>query len=281
MSRHSFDAVAFAGGGNRCYWQGGFWDALTAVHPQRPRLVVGVSAGAFQACFSLIGEGDRVRRIVIDACGTIEREVEWGRMLKGRSPFVVGGLYRELIAEVFGDLELAALKAAPEILIQLTHPPRFVPPLVAAYAAIGAYQVEKVLGGAAHSRAGRHVGLTASWVSTHDLAAPGELVDALMGTASVPPFMPVGLVNGRPALDGGLVDNPPIDRIAAVEKDGGRTLVLTTRAGREMAEVENRTVVRPSVPIVTSRFAVTDAAAIRAAYELGVRDGEAFAASLR
>jgi hypothetical protein len=48
-----------------------------------------------------------------------------------------------------------------------------------------------------------------------------------------------------------------------------------------MPEVENRTVARPSVPILTSRFAVTDAAAIRAAYELGVRDGEAFAASLR
>lgn len=281
MSRHSFDAVAFAGGGNRCYWQGGFWDAFTAVHPQKPRVVVGVSAGAFQACFSLIGEGDRVRRIVVDACGTIEREVDWRQLLKGRSPFVVGGLYRELIAEVFGDLELAALRAAPEILIQLTHPPRFMPPLIAAYAAIGAYQVEKVLGGAAHSRAGRHIGLTPSWVSTHALASPADLVDALMGTASVPPFMPVGKVNGRPALDGGLVDNPPIDRIAAVEKDGGRTLVLTTRAGREMAEVENRTVVRPSVPIITSRFAVTDAAAIRAAYELGVRDGEAFAASLR
>lgn len=281
MSRHSFDAVAFAGGGNRCYWQGGFWDAFTAVHPQNPRVVVGVSAGAFQACFSLIGEGDRVRRIVVDACGTIEREVDWRQLLKGRSPFVVGGLYRELIAEVFGDLELAALRAAPEILIQLTHPPRFMPPLIAAYAAIGAYQVEKVLGGAAHSRAGRHIGLTPSWVSTHALASPADLVDALMGTAAVPPFMPVGRVNGRPALDGGLVDNPPVDRIAAVEREGGRSLVLTTRAGRAMPEVENRTVARPSVPILTSRFAVTDAAAIRAAYELGVRDGEAFAASLR
>lgn len=281
MSRHSFDAVAFAGGGNRCYWQGGFWDAFTAVHPQKPRVVVGVSAGAFQACFSLIGEGDRVRRIVVDACATIAREVDWRQLLKGHSPFVVGGLYRELIAEVFGDLELAALRAAPEILIQLTHPPRFMPPLIAAYAAIGAYQVEKVLGGAAHSRAGRHIGLTPSWVSTHALASPADLVDALMGTAAVPPFMPVGRVNGRPALDGGLVDNPPVDRIATVEKEGGRTLVLTTRAGRAMPEVENRTVVRPSVPILTSRFAVTDAAAIRAAYELGVRDGEAFAASLR
>ena len=280
MSRHSFDAVAFAGGGNRCYWQGGFWDALNAARPQSPRFVVAVSAGAFQACFSLIGEGDRVRRIVFDACAGIEREIEWRRLLRGRSPFVVGGLYRDLIAEVFGELELAALRAAPDIHIQVTHPPALMPPLVAAYAAIAAYQVEKVVTGAAHSRAGRHLGLTASWISTHGLESREELVDALMGTATVPPFMPVGLVNGRPALDGGLVDNPPVDRIAAVEKAGGRTLVLTTRAGRPMPVVENRTVVRPSVPILTSRFAVTDAEAIRAAYELGLRDGEAFARSL-
>ncbi len=280
MTRVHFDAVAFAGGGNRCYWQGGFWDALNAVHPQRPGRVVGVSAGAFQACFSLIGEGDRVRRIVIDACSTIEKELDWSRLLRGRSPFVVSGLYRNLLEEVFGTLELAALKAAPEVLIQLTHPPRFMPPMLAAYAAIGAYQVEKVWMGAAHSRAGRHVGLFPSWVSTHAVETPAELVDALMGTAAVPPFMPVGRVNGRPALDGGLVDNPPVDRIAEVEAHGGRTLVLTTRAGRSMAEVEGRTVVRPSVPILTSRFAVTDADAIRAAYELGVRDGEAFAKGL-
>jgi predicted patatin/cPLA2 family phospholipase len=280
MSRHSFDAIAFAGGGNRCYWQGGFWDAFTALQPQTPSLVVGVSAGAFQACFSLIGEGDRVRRTVIEACGTIEREMEWARLLKGRSPFVVADLYRDLLATVFGPLELAALKAAPEILIQVTHPPRWMPATVAAYAAIGAYQVEKVWLGAAHSRAGRHVGLTAGYVSTHQVATPVALVEALMGTAAVPPFMPVGRIDGRPALDGGLVDNPPIDRIAMVEAKGGRTLVLTTRAGKTIPATETRTVVQPSVPIVTSRFAVTDGEAIRAAYELGLRDGEAFARGL-
>lgn len=280
MSRYSFDAIAFAGGGNRCYWQGGFWDAFTAIRPQNPSLVVGVSAGAFQACFSLIGEGDRVRSIVLEACTSIERELDWGRLLKGRSPFVVADLYRDLIATVFGPLELAALRAAPEILIQVTHPPRWMPAMVAAYAAIGAYQVEKIVLGAAHSRAGRHVGLTAGHVSTHQLETPEALVEALMGTAAVPPFMPVGRIDGRPALDGGLVDNPPIDRIAMVEAKGGRTLVLTTRAGKTIPATETRTVVQPSVPIVTSRFAVTDGEAIRAANELGLKDGEAFARSL-
>lgn len=280
MSSIRFDAIAFAGGGNRCYWQGGFWEAFSAVHPQEPGMVVGVSAGAFQACFSLIGEGERVRRIVFDACAGIEKEVVWSELARGRSPFIVGGLYRELLTQTFGALELAALKAAPEILIQVTHPPRLMPSIVAAYAAIGAYQIEKALTGAAYSKAGRHVGLTATWISTHAVDTPAELVDALMGTASVPPFMPIGAVNGRPALDGGLVDNPPIERIGVVERHGGRTLVLTTRAGKPLPEVPGRTVVRPSVPIITSRFAVTDAEAIRSAYELGLRDGETFAATL-
>src|SRR5207237_6004162 len=43
-----FDAIIFAGGGNRCYWQGGFYEA-TADRLGTPSLAVGVSAGAF-AC---------------------------------------------------------------------------------------------------------------------------------------------------------------------------------------------------------------------------------------
>jgi predicted acylesterase/phospholipase RssA len=281
MSSPRFDAIAFAGGGNRCYWQGGFWEAFTARHPQEPKRVVAVSAGAFQACFSLIGAGARVRSIVFDACAAIDKEIVWSELVRGRSPFIVGGLYRDLITEIFGPLELAALKAAPEILIQVTHPPRLMPAVVAAYAAIGAYQIEKALTGAAYSRAGRHVGLKPAWISTHAIETPEELASALMGTATVPPFMPIGRVNGRPALDGGLVDNPPIERIGATESEGGRTLVLTTRAGKPLPEAPGRSVVRPSVPVAASRFAVTDAEAIRTAYELGLRDGEAFAAGFR
>ncbi|WP_204323972.1 hypothetical protein, partial [Stenotrophomonas maltophilia] len=70
---------------------------------------------AFQACFSLIGEGERVRRIVIEACAGIEKEVVWSELARGRSPFIVGRLYRDLLTQTFGALELAALKAAPEI----------------------------------------------------------------------------------------------------------------------------------------------------------------------
>lgn len=276
-----FAAIAFAGGGNRCYWQGGFWDALTASRPQRPRRVVGVSAGAFQACFSLIGAGDRVRRLVIEACARTQSGLDWSLLVRGRSPFLVGGMYRALLTEVFGPEELAALRRAPEILIQVAHPPDWAPGSFAALSSIAAYQIEKALTGAAHSRAGRYLGLEPDWVSTHGVQGPVEIADALMATAAVPPFMPIGRVNGRAALDGGLVDNPPLDKLAEFEARGERTLVLSTRSARPLESTSVRTVVRPSVPIRIDKFSVTDAVGIRQTYELGLRDGEEFARKLQ
>jgi len=272
-----FAAVAFAGGGNRCYWQGGFWDAFTALRPQSPQFVVGVSAGAFQACFSLIGAGKRVRERVFRACDETERGLDWSLLARGRSPFLVGGMYRTLIEEVFGEPELAALRRAPEMFIQVAHPPTWMPGAVAALASIGAYQIEKAITGAAHSRAGLYLGLEPDWLSTHAARTPGELADALMATASVPPFMPIGRVNGRAALDGGLVDNPPLMRLGAVEAAGGRTLVLSTRSAKPLESTDLRTVVRPSRPVKVNKFSVTDADGLREAYELGLIDGEAFA----
>ena len=55
-----FDAIAFAGGGNRCYWQGGFYEAAAGRLRFPPRLVVGVSAGAFASVYCLLGIGAKV-----------------------------------------------------------------------------------------------------------------------------------------------------------------------------------------------------------------------------
>ena len=276
-----FAAVAFAGGGNRCYWQGGFWDAFSGLRPQRPDFVVGVSGGAFQASFSLIGEGDRVRKIVLDSCATRESGLDWRRLAQGRSPFLVGGLYRDLLTEVFGEAQLAALRRAPEIFLQVAHFPRWMPGGVAALASIAVYQLEKLITGAAHSSAGRHVGLSPDWASTHTAKSPADIVDALMATASVPPFMPIGAIHGRPALDGGLVDNPPLLKLDAAEAAGRRALVLSTRSGKPLQSTALRTVVRPSQPITIDKFSVTDADGHRKAYELGLRDGEDFARALQ
>ncbi len=45
-----FDQVVFAGGGNRCWWQAGFWDVVQPELELKPRIIAGISAGAATAC---------------------------------------------------------------------------------------------------------------------------------------------------------------------------------------------------------------------------------------
>ena len=275
----SFDAVGLAGGGNRCYWQSGFLKAFSEHHPLTPRFYVSVSAGAYHGAMHLAGVGDRVRTSAFAFAEKGHRGVDWRALRRRESPLVVGSLFRQLLASEFGDEELKTLKAASPMLIQLSGVPDWMPGALGAIGSIGAYQVEKLLTDGTHSRAGARMGLRPVWVSTHNIDYPAELVDALMATSSVPPFMPVGRVRGRAYLDGGLVDNPPLMKLREVEEKGWRTLLLTTRHGRKPPSAPNRIVVGPSEDIPVSKFAVGDAAGIRHAYEVGLRDGMAFAQS--
>ena len=45
-----FDHITFTGGGNRCFWQAGFWSALSPALKHPPGAVAAVSAGAAMAC---------------------------------------------------------------------------------------------------------------------------------------------------------------------------------------------------------------------------------------
>ena len=72
----------------------------------------------------------------------------------------------------------------------------------------------------------------------------------------------------------------PVEPLEALEAAGGRTLVLLTRTYRRVPKVPGRTYVEPSRPIGAKQFDVTNPAAIRDPYALGLQDGKAFAAGL-
>lgn len=269
-----FQAIAFAGGGNRCYWQGGFWAAAAPRLGLAPALVVGVSAGAWAACCSLLGCGRRVNDLVVEGCSRGIPNVVWSR---GRPSFPVAGMYEEMLRLVLDEAALARLKAGPDLRIAVARKPRRLPLALAIPLGIAAYQVEKHLTAPVHPRGGRWLGFEPHYVPVRDLTSPGELVAALMASASVPPFMPVGQVAGLAALDGGLVDNVPVDPLRPVEARGERTLVLLTRRYRALPRIPGRTYVQPSAPVPIGQFDITRPEGIRRAFDLGLRDGEAFA----
>ncbi len=273
-----FDAIAFAGGGNRCYWQGGFYEAAADRLGLKPAVAVGVSAGAFACVYSLLGIGPEVRKRVLAGCGPHLKNFDVAGWRAGGPLCPVGPMYRDLIDAVIDAPALARLQRMTDLAIAVTRLPRGLPPLLGAALGIGAYQLEKHLLHPVHPRLGRRLGFRAEFVRVRDMSDPRELVDTLMASGGVPPFMPVMDVGGRPAFDGGLVDNVPVALLAPIEAAGGRSLVLLTRVYGRLPQVAGRTYVQPSRPIRVKQFDVRNPDGIRAAYELGLEDGAAFAA---
>ena len=274
-----FDAISFAGGGNRCYWQGGFFEALSERFELAPQLTVGASAGAFAGIYSLLGVGRRVREQVLASCGPHRRNFDFPAWRRGEQLCPVGPLYRALILDVLDAAALRALKRKTDFQIAVTRLPRGLPPLIGAALGIGAYQLEKRLLHPVHPRFGRKLGLRQEFIALRDLATPDALADVLIASSCVPPFMPVLQIGDAAAFDGGLVDNVPVTPLVPVEAAGGRTLVLLTRVYRRVPEIAGRTYVQPSERIGVRQFDLTNPDGIRQAYELGRADGAAFARS--
>jgi len=273
-----FDAVVFAGGGNRCYWQGSFYETAAPRLGLTPKLVVGASAGAFAATYSLLGIGPVARQRVFDGCGPHLKNFDIAGWRRGEPLCPVGPLYRELLTQTIDDDVLKRLNAITDLQIAVTRLPRGLPPLAGALVGIDAYQLEKHLLHPVHPRFGRALGFRSEFTA-RTLADAGEMRDVLMASSGVPPFMPVTLVKGVPAFDGGLVDNVPIEPLAAIDAAGAKTLVLLTRLYQNLPSVPGRLYTQPSRRIELSQFDITNPGGIRTAYELGVKDGDAFAAS--
>lgn len=271
-----FAGLAYAGGGNRCYWQGGFYETVAPEIGLKPRRIVGASAGAGAMLYNALGVGPTVREMLREACTGRTSEVDWAAFRRGGRLFPVAQMYRGMLATLFTPERLAALKAQADFLIAISRPPRFWPLPVIAALGIGAYQLEKRLRRPVHPTAGRRLGFRPDLIRIADCANPEELVDALMASAAVPPFMPAGNIGARAALDGGLVDSAPAWALAEMEAAGEQTLVLLTRPFAQVPQVQNRTYVRPSQVIPVSQFSIRNWDGIRFAYELGVKDGEAF-----
>ncbi len=271
-----FAGLAYAGGGNRCYWQGGFYETVAPEIGLKPRRIVGASAGAGAMLYNALGVGPAVREMLREACTGRTSEVDWAAFRRGGRLFPVAEMYRGMLATLFTPKRLAILKAQADFLIAISRPPRFWPLPVITTIGIGAYQLEKRFRRPVHPTVGRKLGFRPDLIRIADCADPEELVDALMASAAVPPFMPAGNIGARAALDGGLVDSAPAWALAEMEAAGEQTLVLLTRPFAQVPDVANRTYVRPSQVIPVSQFTIRNWDGIRFAYELGVKDGEDF-----
>lgn len=265
-------AITFAGGGNRAFYQLGLlhgWEDRL-----RPRLaaISAVSAGACVSTLWLSGR-ERITRDFWRARRTgVSKNLQWGRVLRGKSPAPHGPIYRDTLLCAYSDGGLERIREAPFPIWILTAAfPSVLPAAAGAMLGFGAYNVEKRLEPArVHPQMARKLGFRPKLVDARDCTSPDELADLVIASSSTPPFTPVGKFRGQRLLDGSLVDNVPAD---AAEQESGvlGNLILLTRPypAESLGAHGSRTYVAPTRPVPIERWDYTRPELLDQTIEMG------------
>lgn len=271
MDLARYKSVVFAGGGNRCWWQAGLWDVLVAEGGLKPRVMAGASAGAAVACLVIGGETNRS----LDYYGVVLQDNTSNfypaELLRGRTPFPHYRIYSRALSYLINQETLDKLRQGPEVRILVARPPSWLGPRSAVMVGFGCYALEKKYNRPLHPVWPLKLGFTSEVGRAADCADPTDLINLVLASSCTPPIVPVIYRNGRPALDGGLIDNVPL--AALTEEDLPALIMLSRRYDpAKLIGHPGRTYVQPSQPSPVAKWDYTSVERLRQAVELGRRD---------
>ena len=280
-----FNQIVLAGGGNRCWWQAGFWNALNDAIPQHPAKIVAVSAGAATACLFSARPGNEGAQWGLNyyakALANITSNVEWKNLFSTKPIFPHYRLYRAALENILAD-GFDRIQQGPEILVGLAKTPSHLSPKVSVAIGLLAYELEKKLKRPLHPQSGRRLGFSRLFVSSKSCSNIDELIETILQSSCTPPFTPVMYRDGQAVLDGGLIDNVPIDGLtpAAPGETNQEALVLLTRRYdlpnpfiQELPGLR-LTYIQPSKKVPISSWDYSRHHLMPEAYELGKKDAK-------
>jgi predicted acylesterase/phospholipase RssA len=278
LRRQTYESVVFAGGGNRCLWQAGFYRTVADALDLAPARAAASSAGAAVAAVLFAGCFDAALAHFKRATAGNPRNVHFANLFNGAPIFPHAAMYRRALLEVIDDRALATLHAGPDMRVPITRAPRWLGVRTGFAVAGLADALEHVLGPPVHPRLAPWLGFRADYATVRECRTPEALADLVLASSCTPPFTPLLRHDGKPALDGGIADNVPV---AALGDAPGPTLVLLARRYRRLPLHASRVYVQPSTAVPVSSWDYTNPAGLQAAYDLGRRDGETFARQAR
>lgn len=270
-----YDAVVFSGGGCRCFWQAGFWEEAGAV--LQPKAIAAVSAGSAFACAAIGGRSRAVLDEFKRRCAANEKNFYVSNLPKRVSPFPHHGMYRGTILETTDEGMLARLREGPQIRVLLAHPPEHWAPGPAAALGLASYRAEGWITRTVHPTWPRRLGFRSQVVTANDCSSPKELADLILQSSCLPPLVPILRRGGEPVIDGAVIDNVPVGLVAEARS----TLVLLTRQYRKLPRRPGVEYLQPSEKIPVALWDYASPERIEATFQLGLRDGAAFARRAR
>jgi predicted acylesterase/phospholipase RssA len=270
-----YDAVVFAGGGCRCFWQAGFWSEAAPPLGLAPRVVGATSAGSALACSVFAGVVPQVLADFRRRVAANESNAYPANVLRGEPVFPHEEMYRATILASLDDAAFRRLQQGPDLRVAVARPPAGVGDRPAFLMALFAFLLEQGANGRVHAAWARRFGFETEVISARRCASPRELADLILHASCSPPMTPLYRRGGRAVFDGGLTDHVPVETVAGARS----TLVLLTRRYPEewIPRVEGRRYVQPSETIPVQRWDYTSPDLVQRAYDIGRRDGEAFA----
>jgi len=268
-----FDNIVFAGGGNRCFWQAGFWTTLSKELDLKPKHIASVSAGSAISCAIFSGCLEATLENTKATMSRNKKNRYLGNLFNDQPVHPHSVLYRQIIKDSMTEEGLARLHRGPLNHILVAHIPRWLGPRSAVLMGLGAYQLEKKFRHPVHPVLGRRLGFKSEFILSRDCHTVDELADAMLSSSCTPPFTPIMYLNERPVLDGGMVDNVPVH---GVEAYPGKTLVMLTRPYRKLPEQPGRLYVQPSRKVPVTSWDYTNPDGVQATFNQGLDDARSF-----
>ena len=274
-----FDNLVFAGGGSRCLWQVGFWDGAVEGGLRLDQTVshaVSTSAGCAMVTAAMLGRGAEALALFKDLTAANPRNIHWQNLRPGSGEPLLPHLrmYRQALEMFLTDADLEQL-ADRRLEFLMARAPRYLRGGLATMMAFSVYGLEKHLTGRVHPQWTRRLGFEPLVYGNRDAADVADFIDMILAASSVPPVLPIEHYRGAAILDGGMIDNVP-----AFMTDGlrGRTLVLLSKRYRAaLPSHSGRYYCQPSEPIRLDKFDYANPDGLQRTYDLGYRDGQAFA----
>ena len=270
-----FSQVVFSGGGLRCFWHGGWMEAVreSGAEPE-PKRVTGVSGGALSASAWIAGEESHLFERFSRALRRTDRNVTLDDLGAddGRSPHQ--RVYEAVVEDVIDAAAQERIADGPAFEISVSTTGDGAGATLKALAAGTIYQAEQVVAPTPRPRLSALAGVEQRMIDARRAARDGALPDLIRMAATVPPAFRPGDWDGEPVYDGGMVDKAPLPT-----ENEGATLALLTKRFRTIPDNPHVTYVQPSEAVLDgSKLDFTDSSLLREAWDQGHRDGVAWLA---
>jgi predicted acylesterase/phospholipase RssA len=271
--------IAFAGGGNRCWWQGGVCDALVAHGLTLPRHFSGTSAGiAIAAALA----GGRAHDALAPCTHLYESNphlLDRQALRQGRWRFAHQHIFPAWLRSFVTAARWQEARARGHelhIAIGRFRGPSW--PGLAGGLGLAAYLVDKFVLRQVHPMLPKHLGFAVEFLHADGNTPHTEVQRLLLGAAAATPIIQSPPIGGAKAFDGGFCDNAPVAPLSVATLGAAKqTLVLLTRHNPRLPElfaVAERIYWQPRHAVQVSTLGCTAGTNVALAYEQGQQDAQ-------